>query len=114
MPASVYEPPAAAEDGLAASLRGFGPLGMLAVVLVLLGNAIFIPLSAILALVWARLARVPLQELGFARPQRWVPTVLGGALFGAAFKHPRLRRGSDRGVSPPDSPPCVIFHITAK
>lgn len=86
MPASVYEPPAAAEDGLAASLRGFGPLGMLAVVLVLLGNAIFIPLSAILALVWARLARIPLQELGFARPQRWVPTVLGGALFGAGLK----------------------------
>lgn len=51
MPASVYEPPAAAEDGLAASLRGFGPLGTR-------GrprpprHAIFIPLSAILALVW--------------------------------------------------------------
>jgi len=60
MPASVYEPPADADDGLAASLRGLGPLGLLAVVVVLLGNAVFVPLSAILALVWARLARVPL------------------------------------------------------
>ena len=60
MPASVYEPPADADDGLAASLRGLGPLGLLAVVIVLLGNAVFVPLSAILALVWARLARVPL------------------------------------------------------
>jgi hypothetical protein len=44
MPASVYEPPADAEDGLAASLRGLGPLGLLAVVIVLLGNAVFVPL----------------------------------------------------------------------
>ena len=50
MPASVYKPPADADDGLAASLRGLGPLGLLAVVIVLLGNAVFVPLSAILAL----------------------------------------------------------------
>ena len=86
MPASVYEPPADADDGLAASLRGLGPLGLLAIVVVLLGNAIFVPLSAILALVWARLARVPLHELGFVWPQRWVPTLLGGVVFGAALK----------------------------
>jgi uncharacterized protein len=87
MPASVSEPPpAATDDRLAASLRGFGPLGVLAIVVVLLGNAVFTPLSAILALVWARLARVPLRELGFVWPQRWIPTVLGGLLFGAAFK----------------------------
>ena len=86
MPASVYEPPADAEDGLATALRGLGPLGLLAVVIVLLGNAVFVPLSAILALVWARLARVPLQELGFARPRRWAPTVVGGILFGVALK----------------------------
>ena len=49
MPASVYEPPADADEGLAASLRGLGPLGLLAVVIVLLGNAVFVPLSAILA-----------------------------------------------------------------
>jgi membrane protease YdiL (CAAX protease family) len=86
MPGSDYEPLPAAEDGLARSLRGFGPVGMLAVVVVLLGNAIFIPLSAILALVWVRLGRIPLHELGFARPQRWLPTAVGGALFGAALK----------------------------
>ena len=84
MPANVYEPlPAAAGDRLAASLRGFGPLGLLAIVVVLLGNTVFVPLSAILALVWARLARVPFHELGFVRPRRWVPTVLGGVVFGA-------------------------------
>jgi membrane protease YdiL (CAAX protease family) len=87
MPANVYEPrPAATGDRFAASLRGFGPLGLVAIVVVLLGNALFTPLSAILALLWARLARIPLSELGFVRPQRWVATVLGGVAFGAALK----------------------------
>ena len=69
MPANVYDPPAATGEGLAASLRGFGPLGLIAIVVILLGNALFTPLSAILALVWARLARVPLRELGFVCPR---------------------------------------------
>ena len=87
MPAHVSEPlPAAADDRLAASLRGFGPLGLLAIVVVLLGNAVFVPLSAILALVWGWLAGVPLRELGFVWPQRWVPTVFGGVVFGVALK----------------------------
>jgi membrane protease YdiL (CAAX protease family) len=89
MPANVSEPlPAATDtdDRLAASLRGFGPLGLLAIVVVLSGNAVFVPLSAILALVWARLARVSLHELGFVWPQRWVRTILGGVVFGVALK----------------------------
>ena len=86
MPANVYDPPAAAGEGLAASLRGFGPLGLIAIVVILLGNVLFVPLSAILALVWARLARVPLSELGFVRPRNWAATLVGGVVFGAAFK----------------------------
>ena len=45
-------PPA---DRLAADLRGFGPIGILAIlVIVLAGMFPFVPLSAILVLVWVR------------------------------------------------------------
>ena len=86
MPANVYDPPAATGERLAAPLRGFGPLGLIAIVVILLGNVLFVPLSAILALVWARLARIPLGELGFVRPRNWAATLAGGVVFGAAFK----------------------------
>jgi hypothetical protein len=38
---------------LSVRLRGFGPVGLLAIVLILLGNFIFIPLSAVLVFVVA-------------------------------------------------------------
>jgi len=53
---------------LAARLRGFGPAGLAAFVVVLLGNGLFVPLSALLVLAWARLSSTPLHELGLARP----------------------------------------------
>lgn len=34
-------------------LRGFGPLGLLAIVVILLGNSLFIPFSAILVLLFS-------------------------------------------------------------
>ena len=39
------------DDPFAARLRGFGPIGLLAVLLILAGNAILAPLSAVLVLV---------------------------------------------------------------
>ncbi|MFN2512775.1 MAG: hypothetical protein ABR568_15310, partial [Pyrinomonadaceae bacterium] len=41
------------DDELAGRLRGFGPLGILAILLILVGNGLFAPLSAILVLAWA-------------------------------------------------------------
>jgi hypothetical protein len=46
-------------------LRGFGPLGLLAIVVILLGNSLFIPFSAILVLLWAHVSGTPWRNLGF-------------------------------------------------
>ena len=74
------------EDPIAGSLRGFGPFGMLAIIIILAGNLLFVPLSAILVLVWRRLSRTPWREIGYARPRSWIVTIVGGIVFGVAFK----------------------------
>jgi uncharacterized protein len=75
-----------AGDPFAAKLRGFGPVGILAVLAILAGNLIVAPLSAILVLVWVRRSRTPWREIGFVRPRSWARTVAIGILFGVAFK----------------------------
>jgi len=74
------------DDRFAAALRGFGPVGILAFVVIALGNVLFLPLSAILVLIWARAARIPWTELGFARPRSWARTILLGIASGVALK----------------------------
>lgn len=74
------------DDRLPARLRGFGPLGILAIIVVLAGNALFTPLSAILVLVWAWVSRTPWRELGYVRPKSWWRTLAIGIVFGAALK----------------------------
>ena len=74
-------------DRVARELRGFGPLGIAAALLILIiGNAYFVPVAGLLVLLWARLSRTPWRELGFVRPRSWIVTVLVGIVFGAAFK----------------------------
>jgi membrane protease YdiL (CAAX protease family) len=75
-----------AEEGLAAQLRGFGPLSILSILIVLAGNFLFLPISAILVLVWASLSHTPWRELGYVRPPSWTRTVALGVVFGVAFK----------------------------
>ena len=75
-----------AADRFAARLRGFGPLGLLAIIIIFFGNAVFVPLSAILVLVWARVSRTPWRELGYVRPQSWIWTLTIAIAFGIAFK----------------------------
>jgi membrane protease YdiL (CAAX protease family) len=70
----------------AAKLRGFGPLGILAIILILSGNFLFVPLSAILVLFWARLSETPWRELGYVQPRSWVWTAIIAIAFGIAFK----------------------------
>ena len=74
------------DDSLAARLRGFGPLGILAAILILAGNALFTPLSAILVLVWAWISRTPWREIGYVRPKSWLRTLAIGIVLGAALK----------------------------
>ena len=73
-------------DRLAASLRGFGPIGILAILFILAGNAVFLPLSAILVLTWARLSRTPWREIGYVRPKSWLSALAVGIGFGVVFK----------------------------
>ena len=68
------------------ALRGFGPLGLAAIVLILAGNFLFPPLSALLVLVWAYASETPWHELGFVRPRSWTGSVAIGVGFGAAYK----------------------------
>lgn len=76
------------EDRFAAELRGFGPLGVLVILVIVLGNSFFLPLSPLLVLAWAWRSRTPWSEIGFARQGRWnwVFTVAGGIVLGVLFK----------------------------
>jgi uncharacterized protein len=75
-----------ADDPVAAELRGYGPLGILAILVILTGNALFRPLSALLVLAWAWRSRTPWREIGFARPRSWARTVAVGIALGVALK----------------------------
>ncbi|MBA2432542.1 MAG: CPBP family intramembrane metalloprotease [Chthoniobacterales bacterium] len=74
------------DDRLARHLRGFGLIGLLAIVVVLSGNYLWIPLSSLLVLLWAWRSRTPWREIGFVRPQSWLTTLLLGVLLGCVFK----------------------------
>jgi CAAX protease family protein len=73
-------------DRLAAWLRGFGPLGLFAILVILSGNLLVVPLSAVLVLMWVWLSRTPWREIGYTQPDSWTRTVLVGLSFGGAFK----------------------------
>jgi membrane protease YdiL (CAAX protease family) len=75
-----------ADDRLAARLRGFGLVGILAFVIIFAGNLLVVPLSAVLVLLWAYRSRTPWSEIGYVRPRSWTGAVIGGVLFGAALK----------------------------
>src|SRR5215471_6654033 len=73
-------------DKFAARLRGFGPLGILAILIILGGNFIIAPSSAILVLIWVNLSNTPWPEIGYVRPRSWLKTIAIGIVFGVAFK----------------------------
>lgn len=73
-------------EGSVAALRGFGPTGILAVLVITAGNLIVVPLSAILVLVWAKLSRTPWREIGYVRPRSWAATLAIGIGLGVASK----------------------------
>jgi len=77
-------PPAG--DDTAERLRGFGPLGILAIVVILAGNGLFAPLSAILVLLWVWRSRTRWRDIGYVRPRNWAVTLLAGITFGIGLK----------------------------
>ena len=77
---------APSEDRLAAQLRGFGPVGILAMLAIVAGALLGPPVSAALVLLWAWRSRTPWDSLGFSRPHSWIQTAIVGIAFGIAFK----------------------------
>lgn len=73
-----------AGERLAARLRGFGPLGILIMAVVpFAGPAMF---GAILVLLWARLSRTSLRDIGYVQPRDWTRAITGGVATGVALK----------------------------
>ena len=73
-------------DTLAARLRSFGPLGILAILIILAGNFVITPLSAVLVLVWTKISNTPWREIGYVRPRSWAKTIVIGIILGVALK----------------------------
>src|SRR5215467_1869308 len=96
LPPSSMHPAAQSDDQLALELRRLGPLGILAILIILFSNfelrlgssgfPLMVPLSALLVLLWAWRSRTPWSEIGLVRPQNWIATITLGAVFGCAFK----------------------------
>jgi hypothetical protein len=92
LPAQVIQPPADARPavpsdyGLADRLRGFGPLGILAIFVIVAGTLVTPFLGALLVLGWAWRSQTPWCEIGYVRPKSWVGSLAIGIAFGCAFK----------------------------
>ena len=80
---AVRNPPS--DDRFAADLRGFGPTGILAM-LVIIASQILAPLNALLVLLWAKRSHTPWHEIGYVRPRSWIAGLVIGSAFGSALK----------------------------
>ena len=67
-------------------LRGGGPLGILAILVVLAGGAVNPMIGAPLAVLWVWLSRTPWRAIGYVRPKSWAVAVPGAIIAGAFFK----------------------------
>jgi len=74
-------------DSFGRKLRGFGPLGILAILVILVAGNFPVPGTAgLLVLLWASWSGTPWRDLGFVWPASWVRDVITGVLIGIAFK----------------------------
>ncbi len=62
-------------------LGGFGPVGIAAFLVIAAISLSLAPIGGLLIILWARLAHIPLKDLGFVRPRSW----FGGFVFGVAL-----------------------------
>ena len=72
-------------DPTAVALRGFGPPGIVAIV-VIVASQLLAPLSAVLVLIWAKRSRTPWPEIGYVRPRSWIGDLGVGVTLGIALK----------------------------
>ena len=74
------------EDKLAVGLRGFGPLGIFAILCILYATWYAPPLAFLMVLVWTPLSRTPWREIGYVLPKRWAVEMIVGLVFGCVLK----------------------------
>jgi membrane protease YdiL (CAAX protease family) len=79
------------DDRFAEQLRGFGPVGLLAILAILVsGNVslgyLVLPLGGVFALLWVRLSQTPWREIGYVRPRSWIGALVFGVVLGVALK----------------------------
>jgi membrane protease YdiL (CAAX protease family) len=80
------------DDRFAERLRGFGPVGILAILVILFSGNVFVgrivavPVGALLVLAWVWRSGTPWREIGYVRPRSWTLTVVTGFALGVAFK----------------------------
>jgi uncharacterized protein len=73
-------------------MNGFGPLGILTIVVIVLAGSIpyrglpVLPVGALLVLAWAWRCRVPWRDIGYSVPRAWLLTASGGIVVGAGLK----------------------------
>ena len=68
------------------SLRGLGPFGTIAFLIVTAGAFVFMPIAAALILIWAWISRTPWREIGLAAPKSWIGGAVAGIAIGIALK----------------------------
>ncbi|MEJ1969330.1 MAG: CPBP family intramembrane glutamic endopeptidase [Rhizomicrobium sp.] len=68
------------------SLRGFGPFGVAALGAIVAAALVFMPIAAVLILLWAWASKTPWRDLGLARPRSWVGGLALGIALGVALK----------------------------
>ncbi len=75
------------DDRFARELRGFGAVGVIAILVILLaGNFVFVPIGGLLVIAWARRTATPLADIGFIPPKSWPVTIASGIVAGALLK----------------------------
>jgi membrane protease YdiL (CAAX protease family) len=80
----VDEPAPPSDNRFAAMLRGFGPVGILAFLIIEVAGPPWF--RAVLVLLWAWFSRTSWRAIGFVRPRSWVASLTIGIVFGIAFK----------------------------
>jgi uncharacterized protein len=92
MPAQVVQGPIDAgpappsDDRFSRGLRGFGPLGILAILVIAVGTLVNPLVGAVLVLGWAWRSHTPWREIGYVSPKSWIGSATFGLAFGGAFK----------------------------
>jgi CAAX protease family protein len=76
---------------LAEQLRGFGPVGLAAILLIVLSGTITagwvaVPVGGLLVLAWTLWSETPWPAIGYRAPNTWALTILGGIVLGIGLK----------------------------